>query len=211
MPFTHERYSEVRPFLYHVTARENLDRIRCLRRLESAATLLRDAGDDEHRVRTRRTDSTPLSIDSKRAILRDQTPLRESNIDFEDGWRLEDVVEELNSRVFFWSGWEHGPIRSGKNHFARYRTEKPIVIRTRFRSLLAQNLGVQPCFCKFNSGAPRQYQGRKSPRGSQTFLPAGLCTYTCGIVAEVTFLDSVRLPDDSQMSDCTTGPWSPLS
>lgn len=132
------------------------------------------------------------------------------NIEFEGGWVLEDLVEDLNRRVFFWSGWERGPIRHGANHFERYRAERPAILRVRFGSLREHNPGSTPLFCKFNSGAPRRYQGRPSPRGPRTFLPAHDCPYTPGSVVEVTFLENVKLPPDTEVSDRPDGGWQPL-
>ncbi|HET7479292.1 MAG TPA: hypothetical protein VFJ72_07220 [Rubrobacteraceae bacterium] len=209
MPFTLDNYSETRPFLYHLTAQENIDRIKSSGCLESAAVLLNSAENKEI-IRTRRIEKMPVRIDSEQIVLRDQAPLYADNINFTDGWTLGDFVEDLNRRVFFWSGWQHAPISYGENHFARYSEERPVVIRTRFNSLLVKNPGRRPLFCKYNSGAPRQFQGRQSPRGPGTFLPAEQCPYTCGKVVEVTFIEAVKLPEDTEISFNARGPWKPM-
>ena len=210
MPFTLERYSEVRPFLYHLTARENLAHIRSTGQLQSAAVLLGRVPANMETLRTRRNEKMPVYIDAETASLRDQTPLHENNIQFLDKWELEDVVESLNSRVFFWSGWRRTPIPSGERHFNRYRQEHPVILRAPFESVCRCNPGRTPLFCKYNSGAPRQSQGRKSPRGPDTFLPAECFPYNPGNVVEVTFLEHVMLPDDTEMSDHVDGPWCAL-
>ena len=210
MPFTLDRYSEVRPFLYHLTARENVDHIRLLRQIQSAAALLGGVPANRDHLRTRRNERMPLSIDEEAVFLRDQAPLFERNIEFLDGWGLEDFVESLNSRVFFWSGWSHAPIKAGNNHFNHYRSERPAILRARFESVLSRNPERTPLFCKYNSGAPRQVQGRRSPRGPDSFLPADCCPYNPGEVVEVTFLEYVTLPEDTEMSDHVDSPWCPL-
>lgn len=210
MPFGLDKYSKVRPMLYHLTARQNLERIRSLRRLESTELLSRGADQDTD-LRARRTETISVAVDSRQLFLRDQAPLHAGNIEFEDGWGLEDLVEDLNRRVFFWSGWERGPIPHGENHFERYKSESPVILRTRFDSLCKHNPKNTPLFCKFNSGAPRRYQGRGSPRGPRTFLPAHACPYTAGCVVEVTFLEAVALPPDTEVSNCPNGGWRPLN
>ena len=188
--------------LYHLTARQNVKRIQAFRRLESIALLSR-AVDQETNLRTRRSESTPLSVGSCQVFIRDQAPLHTDNIEFEGGWNLEDLVADLNHRVFFWSGWERGPIQHGVNHFERYKSESPVILRVRFDSLREHNPGCTPLFCKFYSGSPRCYQGRRS-------LLARDCPYTPGSVVEVTFLEHVALPPDTEASNRLNGGWRPL-
>ena len=210
MPFTLDRYSEVRPFLYHLTDRRNVECIRSARRIQSTAALLGSAPNSREHLRTRRNEGIPVFADGETAFLRDQAPLYERNIEFMDGWGLEDLVESLNCRVFFWPGRAGAPVRTGKNHFNRYRSERPVILRARFESVRHCNPERTPLFCKYNSGAPRQFQGRKSPRGPDTFLPAECCPYNPGNVVEVTFLEHVMLPEDTEMSDHVDGPWCAL-
>jgi len=192
--------------LYHLTARENIERVHDLARLESTAFLM-EAADQRSNVRARRMGKLPLSIGPHRVVIRDQAPLRAGNIEFEAGWGPEDLVDDLNRRVFFWSGWEHGPIEHGLNHFERYRSENPVLLRVRFESLRSHNQEHTPLFCKFNSDSPRCYHGRRSPRGPATFLPAQACPYGAGSVVEVTFLYWVTLPPDTEVSNNLGGGW----
>lgn len=209
MPFILDRYSRIRPFLYHLTARENIERIRTSRRIDSTTALLAAAANEEG-VRIRRTATTPISIGSDQVLLRDQAPLYRGNIEFTDGWELEDFVEDINRRVFFWSGWEYGPIPHGVRHFGRYQAEHPLILRVPFDALRRCNAEQTPFFCKYNSGSPRRFQGRSSPRGPDTFLPADHCSYNPGDVVEVTFIGSVTLPDNTEVSDHVEGPWRRL-
>lgn len=209
MPFTLDKYFRVRPFLYHLTVQENIGRIRSLKRLESAKTFLNEAA-RKGEIRARRSEKMSVFVNADRVFLRDQAPLHHRNIAFKGGWKLEDLTESLNCRVFFWSGWEHAPIPHGKRHFDRYSSEYPVVIRARFDSMRDKNPERTPLFCKFNSGSPRRYQGRGSPRGPNTFLPGEYCLYDPGEVVEVTFLESIALPNDTEVSSHAESCWAPL-
>jgi hypothetical protein len=84
------------------------------------------------------------------------------------------------------------------------------MIRVAFESLRQVNPERPPPFTKYNSGSPRYSGGRPSPRGPDTFLPAEQCTFPSSKVVEVTFAESVMLPDDSELSNHPSGPWSSL-
>jgi Family of unknown function (DUF7002) len=146
-------------------------------------------------------------IEGAPVLIRDQMPLNPANIEFEAGWDLDDLVEYVNRRIFFWPGGPGGPIDYGSNHFSRYADEQPIVLRVRLRSLLAANPGGQPQFSKYNSGAARQNQGRRIPRGPKTFIDAGRFAGTPGDVKEVAFASAVTLPIDTERAAGLTGPW----
>jgi len=140
----------------------------------------------------------------------DQGPLTPGNIEFQNGSTLEDVLENLNRRVYFWPGGQDGPIKHGFRHFARYAPMRPIMLRAEFPSVLDANPGVTPEVCAFNSGAPRCSGGKKSPRGKGTFLEAASFPRPPSGVVEVTFVDEVRLPDSAEVATSPRGPWSIL-
>ena len=177
--------------------------------MDSTEVLLTATGNRE-RLRTRRSITIPVFVGSQQVLLRDQVPLHPGNVEFQGGWEFEDLVAALNRRVFFWSGWKHKPISYGVRHFERYQSEKPLILRVRFEDLQHHNAGQVPFFCKYNSGAPRRVQGKASPRGPDTFLSADRCPYNPGDVVEVTFLDSVKLPESTEFSDNVVGPWTAL-
>ena len=143
-------------------------------------------------------------------VLRDQAPLHEGNMDLQEGWTLEDFVEQLNQRVFFWPGTEDGPIDYGLRHFGRYASERPHLIRVRLASLLAANPGAMAQFCRYNSGSPRCVQGRRSPRSERTFLDHADVDFQRNQVVEVTFRGEVGLPFDAELGDRPGGPWMRL-
>jgi hypothetical protein len=204
-----QRYLNIRPYLYHLTARSNRAHIADTRMLFPAATLMQRAR-CEHLLRVRRVSHERLTIDGITILVRDQTPLHEGNLALPKGYLYADLIGDLNRRVFFWPGTARGPISYGINHFGRYKGEKPIIIRVRFDSLLQANPMAAPEFCKYNSGAPRCSYGRKSPRGPNTFVSASHFSESPSQAVEVTFCSSVAIPANTEYGNHPEGPWHPL-
>ena len=196
---------KLRPMLYHLTARENLNAIWGVnpKVLRSAAELIRGIGgkDRARRIqrllRQRRPEALRIEVAGRTAVLRDQGPLHAGNIAFEDGLTFDGLVQLLNERVYFWPGDERGPVVAGRNHFARYTLKEPedCVV---FAALLAANADSTPQLSCCNSGSPRCNPiSGKAPRGPRTFLPAESFEGTASEVVEVTFLGSVVLPPEA--------------
>jgi hypothetical protein len=200
-------FIERRPYAYHLTALENF-------RLMSASGFIRSASEliESARaglLRVRRRGHAPIQIGDAKALLRDQDPLHEGNIRFEGGWKMADLVEELNRHVFFWPGTDEKPNDYGTRHYKRYsRSEKPVIVRVPTASLINANPDLKPHFCQFNSGSPRCVGGRRSPRGPDTFLPAERFPGTASDVAELTFRGAVRLPAQTEYASTPYGPWT---
>lgn len=87
-------FAQLRPFIYHVTSRENLLRLLRTRSLAPAAELLRRAGQPDL-IRTRRATSLSIGVDGDTVMLRVQAPLVEANLDLTPPWRFADFVEFL--------------------------------------------------------------------------------------------------------------------
>jgi hypothetical protein len=174
--------------------------------MDPTAVLLELAGRSDL-LRTRRDEDLELVIEGTSVLIRDQSPLSPANIEFEGGWSLGDLVESVNRRVFFWPGGRSGPINYGANHFDRYAEERPVVLRIRLRSLLTTNSGLKPQFSRYNSGAARQNQGKRIPRGPKTFIDAGRFPGTPGDVKEVAFTFGLKLPSDTEWASGLAGPW----
>lgn len=206
MAFNHEHFSGARPYLFHLTSRDNLDEIGKSRTLYSAAVIMRDAGDRTF-LRRKRRNSVNFQVRRKTVNVRDQQPLHAGNITLEGGWSFEDVIHALNEKVFFWPGTRTGPISHGRRHFERYAHESPVVLRVSTAELYAANPNSEPLFCRYNSGSPRCSKGRGSPRGPRTFLKASEVDYTACNVVEVTFSVKVSLPDVMHVCDDISGPW----
>lgn len=202
-------FSSLRPLLFHLTAAENLDRIRADSKLLSAATLLLSA----HRgdlLSERRREHVAIMTRGARVHIRDQRPLHSGAIEFQSGWDLARLVAELNQHVFFWPGSLRGPVESGRNHFSRYQSEGPVILRAPTWSLLGANARRVPLFACVNSGAPRCSRGRRSPRGESTFCDALTFSRTASSVVEVVFRDSVAVPRGTEVASSPHGPWRPL-
>jgi hypothetical protein len=218
MPFDENHYANLRPFLYHLTARANLASIREDRRLRSAATLL-SAANLHSQIRVRREGLNTIDIGGREVVLRDQIPLRAGAIAFTGKYGFADFVELLNGRVFFWAGDEQGPAGRakgyGRRHFETYKDERPAILRIGYKSLLEVNPGQTPLLCEFNSGATRcssayKTSGCKVPRGPDTFRSRTQFPRGAADVAEVTFMDHVVLPADVKLASQFDGTWRSL-
>lgn len=202
-------FSSLRPYLYHLTAAENLQRIKRTRSLESAAVLA-DQAHNPDLVGTRRRAHVVVHIDGEAIIIRDQAPLHEGNMELESGWTFEQFVRHLNQRVFFWPGNEAGPISYGRRHFSRYAPENTVIIRIPFCPLIKANPTATPLFSRCNSGSPRWSRGVAGSRGPNTFASASAAGFRAAQVVEVTFVDRVQLPDGSVWSYELAGSWNSL-
>ncbi len=218
MPFDEDLYADIRPFLYHLTARANLPSIRADRCLKSAATLL-NAANRQPEIRVRRERLTTIRIGDRDVVLRDQIPLHKGAIAFTGKYTFADFVELLNRHVFFWAGNAQGPAGRAKGygwrHFQTYKDERPAILRIGYRSLLEANPDQTPLFCAFNSGATRcssayKATGCKVPRGADTFRARTQFQRGAVDVAEVTFLNHVILPADVRVASDFGGAWRSL-
>jgi hypothetical protein len=200
----------LRPYAYHLTSVDNLSSIRATGRLESAATLIDMAGRPEL-SRQRRPRHVRIRVSGADVSLQGQGPLHEGNISFGEGWGLEDLVERLNDLVFFWPGWGDRINEYGQRHFKSTSwSECPAILRVNTAALWKENPILTPLFCRFNSGSPRCVDGRKSPRGPDTFLPADQFAGSCSEVAEMTFPKGVSLPNCTECGSTPQGPWRQL-
>ena len=205
MAFALQRLIELRPHLYHLTAASNLSSIVKTKSLRSADLLLADAGMMEQSSQ-RRLDHLNFRHGHDSVQIRDQKPLIEGAIDFEEGWNISRLVQFINQHVFFWPGNHAGPIGAGVNHFERYRSEAPVILRLATADLLDKGLK----FSRYNSGAPRCSGGRYSPRGSMTYVPALNFLGTASEVVEVVVFGDCPLPATAEVSTSPAGPWSKL-
>ena len=193
-----QRFIELRPYLYHVTARENGSLLAREMILEPAAELMRRAGRPDL-IRWRRPDPVLLRIDDDEVILKDQRPLIEANLSLDGSWELEDFVEYLNQHVFFWPGRSDGPISHGVRLLGRYDATAPLVLRVPTRDVIDANIGFEPLFCPYNSGAPRQQGGRRARRGPHLFAPAERFHRRESEVVELAYRNRVALPDSAEV------------
>jgi hypothetical protein len=202
-----QRYVNVRPYLYHLTDRSNLGRIRETPTLVPAAILMVRAGrTDLLRIRRR----GHVQLETTGILIRDQAALHRGNLRLVQGYTFEDFIESLNRRIFFWPGTSAGPINYGIRHFKRYNKERPVILRIGFQSLMLANPAAEPHYCAYNSGSPRCSNGERSPRGPKTFLSAAEFTGTPSRVVEVIFDSEIALPADTKVGRHPAGPWDTL-
>lgn len=156
-------------------------------------------------LRTIRSRHEVVQIDGIPYYIRDQNPISPVALSkcLTNGWNCGDYVEYLNQRVFTWP-----TVNRLERHYNRYESENPCIFRFSTGVLLELNQHAE--FSRLNSGATRAnpYLGGLAPeRGPETFLPARHYPRFPSTVAEVTFVDSCRLPDDFRVSYSPDGPW----
>lgn len=222
MAISIQEFVRIRPCLYHLTHRDNLERIRHTRVLETAARLVEREKQGQTRLSNcrkpsqspffarRRLESVPLHVDGTIVYLRDQKPLHKGSIAFASGFTFEELIDLINDRVYFWPGKDGVPIAHGQRHFERYRGEGPALIRVPTADVLDGANAARVEFCKYNSGSPRCVGGKHSPRGPETFVTADRASFTPGSVVEVTFPGGVELPASAEISYRFDGPWKVL-
>jgi hypothetical protein len=118
-------------------------------------------------------------------------------------WDFGDPVADLDRRVSFRPGDVRGPVREGRNHFARHALKEreacAVLVAPTAPLLAAAPPSLAAEFSACNSGSPRchpksPHPGRKAPRGPRTFLPAHEFDGPPGGVVEATFPGGVDLP-----------------
>ena len=195
MAFELDAFCRLRPRLYHLTARMNLERILRDRVLHSAERILHSAGAG-HLSTDRRGESVVVGVDGARVHVRDQMPLHEGNLAFEDSWGFADLIAHLNRHVFFWPGKQDWAVGSARNYFKRYSNDDCVVLSVDTSALRDANGDTAPLFCAFNSGSPRCHGGLKAPRGARTFVSSRDFERSAAGVVEFVYRDESRLPAD---------------
>lgn len=209
MSFTLTAFARTRPYLFHLTAQGNLKGLLHTKTLLPAAVLLSVNGRLLPRL-SPRGQHVRVDHDGRTVWIRDQLPLHAGSIVFEEGWDMVRWLGHVDAHVFFWPGTADGPIEGGRNHFAHYAAEQPALLRVGTSDVLDANLSIEPLFCRFNSGAPRTANGRKSPRGSQTHVRSDGFEGSASAVRELVFAGPVRLPRSIQVAKDYSGHWTPL-
>jgi hypothetical protein len=144
-----QEFAAKKPFLFHVTPGANLDAIKKARFLLSAKQLIILAMGEYVRGKPRSLPKTLTMRDGSKVVLRDQEPLlRPGQLGLEPGFTLEDLVEMLDSHVFFWTKEGEGLATSKK-----YENEKRALLRVPTDALFRSNFG-EPLFSRVNSGGP---------------------------------------------------------
>lgn len=201
--------AEKNQYLYHLTSRVNLPSIVACRTLWSASVLYERADRASAREKVRRRRPGPsaerIVVDGRPVEIRDQHTISEKALRkcLEDGMQIPDYYELLNSRVFLWP-----TVARLRRHYTRYASERPVLLRFETSDLLALNSHIE--LSRLNSGAtrPNSYLGGIAPpRGRNTFQPVETCNLKIAEIAEATFPERCRLPDEFWTSGRPDGPW----
>lgn len=194
------KFIEQRPFLYHLTSKDNAPNILKQRKLFSANQLITASEVDEIQKvkREKRSEHFSVIVNGTEILLRDQRPISEKALSkcLTGNWGIGDFLYHLNDRVFMWPTEERL-----FRHFNRYAHEVPIIFRFSTQEIFEVNPHAK--FCRLNSGATRanSHLGGKAPeRGLGTFLSATEFNLPVRSVAEVTFEDYCILPKNISYS-----------
>jgi hypothetical protein len=209
MAFTIQEFVRSRPYLYHLTARTNSARIKRTNTLDPTAAILKASGNLKM-LTARRPTALHVNVNGDAIHVRDQHPLHAGNVDFRGKWTIDKLVQEINEMVFFWPGSADWVTSYALRHYQRYAFEKPVVLRMSLAAVIHANCGIDPLFCKYNSGSPRWNSGNASPRGPDTFVTCAKASFRPPGAVEVTFRSSVRLPSGVEVADSYNGKWRPL-
>lgn len=210
MPVQTADLVRLRPFVFHTSDLLNFQVIRRTRELRSATTLLHGRGFD-HLLRGRRPCTVVVELPEGPVSVRDHKPLRPGSVRLLDCATLDDYIDELNRRVFFWLGNACGPNRRGQDHAASCaRGGEVFTLRAPLRSLLAANAKNPPFLARCNSGAARHHNGQPATRGPSTFRLLADADFRASAAIELSFVGSAVLPADSEYSSHTGGPWELL-
>jgi hypothetical protein len=204
-----EEFTKKKEFLYHLTDKDNLEKIKAVKELLSTEAILNLSSLDENErnefLSQRRKNHEIIKVGEDRYHIRDQRPISLLNLVkcLTTGFSVKDFFRMLNNRVFFWP-----TLHRLNSHYKRYSSENPVIIKVSTEELLEINPHSE--FCRLNSGATRSnshLKGAPPERGNGTFLPAEEFKYTVGKVAEVTFPGSCKLPGRIYIGKSPEGPW----
>ncbi len=211
MAIRSSRLASLRPFAFHVTAPSNLGAIEGIGEIRSASALLAGTAQADA-LSGPRLGTLTVTVENFRVEVRDQLPLRSGHIRYEGGYSFADVLDDLNSRVFFWPGAEARPIDYGLSHYHHYSSMgAALVLRCALQDLLAANPSRELQVCRSNSGAPRHNpRSGYAPRGPETFVSLANAPFSAGAVKELSFLGCAILPRTTEVANSLSGSWRRL-
>lgn len=199
---TEEDFAKAKPSLFHVTPEENLARIVAERTLWSAKELIIRAR-GTYEASPPRQSAESLQVPDGQVQLRDQLPLLKKGQLVLDGITIEELVELLDSHVYFWPSDNDGLASSTK-----YANEHLALIRVPTADLF--KLNQRPAFCEFNSGGPRATNGKGSRRTRNLFRRAPAFKEPISRVKEIVFHSKAMLPNSAEVRRHGTASFSPL-
>lgn len=199
-------FIETWPYLFHVTVSTNLPAIQALRKLFTAEHLLNGAG-LEKVGESRRENDVTVQFAGFPIVIRSQQPLNSECLELDSEWTLFDYVQALNRRVYFWPGTETGLLEDGKKLILSQKTKGSAILRIPTSSLFTINGHVPSFFSPHNTGAAWCEDGKKSHRGSGSFLSCDQFKEDATNVVEAGFEGTTKLPSDTLAALSLRGPW----
>jgi hypothetical protein len=201
----------VRPYLYHLTDRANLDHIVHTQSILSTKRIIEISGiqNGESFLRSQRSKHEIIPVGDKNIKIRDQRPISIKALSkcLADDWNPADFIEHINKRVFFWCSLDRL-----LRHFNRYIKEQPKILKCRTKDIIDRN-GGKVEYCGIDSGSTRpnyRLGGSGEYRGPDTFLPYHRYNQAPRSVVEVTVLEYCDLPSEFYVSDSPRGPWQKI-
>lgn len=203
-----QEFCKERPYLYHLTDKDNLPLILNSRTLLSTVDIAQMAlskEDAKNFLQSKRENHCTLSVNGTDYKIRDQNPILMKVLErsLSDGLTTGEFIELLNKRVFWWP-----TIDRLNRHFNRYVNEHPVILRVSTSEMLALNKNVE--LCHLNSGATRchpSYGGNAPTRGIESFLSPSNYDKSIASVAEVTFVNKCQLPEIVWVGRTPAGQW----
>jgi hypothetical protein len=210
LPIAFTQLTRLRPIAYHTTTLRAVERIRATRRLESTTRMLTGTP-YEHLLRGRRARGSVVRVGEHVVEIRDQKPLVLASLELEEGWQLQDLLDELNGRVFLWAGTAKGPGQRGLGHFQKYHAEgDAAVVRVPLPELQKANAASPLFVTRVNSGSARHHGGKPARRGPGTFVPLDRAPFPAREVIELSYREIAVLPKSTEWARDLGGPWEPL-
>jgi hypothetical protein len=198
MAFQLGDFVQLRPFVYHVTSKENLPGLRQTGIIRTTLNLV-TAAERLDLARQRRKEYVIIDTPDGSIVLKDQKPLIENATELFEGWSFDDLIFYLNSFVYFWPGTDRGPINSGQRLLDHYEADAPAVLRISTPDLFNANRASVPVFSAFNSGATRYNKGKRAFRGPDLFTSADIFPRRASEVIELGYKVDVTLPKTTEV------------
>lgn len=205
-----KEFANRNPFLYHLTDPSNAKNIINNAMLFStqyiAENSFSNAKEATAFLHSKRDRHVELKIGQQKFMIRDQQPVSMKVLDRSLTKKMNagQFLALLNKRVFWWPN-----LNRLRRHYVRYQGENPIILRVDTIEMLSLNENVE--LCHLNSGATRchpAYGGNAPTRGIESFADPKVYERPISSIAEVTFVESCKLPIRYWTANNPEGKWT---
>lgn len=191
-----DKFLELRPKLYHLTHKDNLESIKESNKIYSTDYIVKKSGitEPESFLKTRRVKLKKVNFNGSEIYIRDQIPLHPSMINkaMDGTCTPGEYIYLLNKKVFFW------PTKDRlERHYNTYKDQNPVILILDTKEIYDLNK-ERVKFCRLNSGALRAnfyHGGKPPPRGLNTFKSPEDYKSTPSTVAEFTVDEYCEIPE----------------